>query len=162
MDSGRTLTAVLHWAPAVPSDIHPFVMHQHAFGAQTCPLFRPGNAPRRQTQASARGNDAMPGQCRTFGQLTEGASHPACGAAKTGQFRQLAIADHLAFRDLRERRIQRFTARSLTCRREGRRCMLGGLFPSFSLSTDHAATHPAAICALGLGHAAVGGHGLAE
>src|SRR5690606_21787229 len=50
---GRTLTAVLRRAPAMPSDIHPIVMDRHTFTAQSRALLLPGGAADGQAEAAA-------------------------------------------------------------------------------------------------------------
>ena len=96
----QTLVAELHRTPAVAAHIDAVVVDGQAFFAQACALLIATRATRRQAQASAGTEHAVPGQAGVRWQLAQGAADPARGAAESGQCRQFAIAGDLARRDL--------------------------------------------------------------
>ncbi|MNQ81344.1 hypothetical protein D3C85_963610 [compost metagenome] len=83
-------------------NINTIVQDADAFHAQARPLFVARWGACWQADPAARAEYAVPGQRAVRGQLAEGTSHPASGATKAGQFRELAVTDYLAFRHLRQ------------------------------------------------------------
>lgn len=100
----------------MPTYVHPVVVQENAFLAQACALFATAGTVRRQADATAGGENPMPGQAGIHRQLAERPADPAGGAAEAGQFGQLPVADHLPRRHLRQHQVQGLAARLGTCR----------------------------------------------
>lgn len=86
--------------------IHTIVGYIYTLRTQARPLFIPRRGTQCQAQAAACTEHPVPGQASVRGQLPEGTPDPACRPTKPCQFGQLAIADHLAGRNLAKYRIQ--------------------------------------------------------
>lgn len=95
----------------MPTYVHPVVVQENAFLAQACALFATAGTVRRQADATAGGENPMPGQAGIHRQLAERPADPAGGAAEAGQFGQLPVADHLPRRHLRQHQVQGLAAR---------------------------------------------------
>lgn len=99
----------------MPAYVYAVLVDGQSFGAQTGTLLGACRAASRQTEATSGSQDAMPGQTCIVRQLTQGATYPARGTPQTGQGRQLAIADHLAFGNLRQYQVEHLAARLRAC-----------------------------------------------
>ena len=82
--------------PAIASQIDTCAEHGYTFRGQSGTLFLPGQAVRRQAQATTCRNDAVPGQLAVIRQQGQLPAYPACRTAQAGQFGELSVAQQIA------------------------------------------------------------------
>jgi hypothetical protein len=105
-NKARTLTAVLAWAPAMTPDIHTIPANGHAFVTQAGPLLVTAWASGRQAQPAAGSDYAVPGQVRALWKLAQLTPDPPGRPRQPRQLPELAVSDHTAGGNDRQRCIQ--------------------------------------------------------